>query len=413
MAGSSERRLGVGGGSGSPPKRAAVSAAAEVDGAPARLRMPARRPRSSSAVVGSSLASVSRMTQARWPSSVAGGALGLVAEGRFGRRAIDDGQRPVGPREGLLDVRLGVAHELAEERQGVDGDLRVAAAAPVDVGHRRDRRADEPALPARRAVDELLELGPAIGLGGDALGVRVGERVDGDPVAGLARGAAEELPGPLGLASSVRSSRPKANQRASSSVSWKSRSAMNRSGVGRSPRVALRKPRWTAAISGQRTPWTAPIPGATRCWPSRYSGSARPARPLVSAVGEAVRVVGELGEVGAEGLGGVAVGGHERDGVGRGLAADRGRRSRVRPSTGSGGPGSTVAAAPVSGAVGRAVGVALAEVALLVRAGRDVDAGRGRELDAGRGIDDVAGRVDDPPASVGDPALGADRQPRP
>ena len=45
-----ERRLGVAAGSGSPPKRAAVSAAAEVAGAPARLRMPARRARRSSAV---------------------------------------------------------------------------------------------------------------------------------------------------------------------------------------------------------------------------------------------------------------------------------------------------------------------------------------------------------------------------
>ena len=81
----------------------------------------------------------------------------------------------------------------------MDGDVRVAAASPVDVGHRRDGRADEPALPARRAVDELLELRPAIGLGGDPLGVRVGQRVDGDPVARLARRATQELPGPLGL----------------------------------------------------------------------------------------------------------------------------------------------------------------------------------------------------------------------
>ena len=48
--------------------------------------------------------------------------------------------------------------------------------------------------------DELLELGPAIRLGGDALAVRMGERVDRDPVAGLAGRTAEELPRPLGLA---------------------------------------------------------------------------------------------------------------------------------------------------------------------------------------------------------------------
>ena len=79
------------------------------------------------------------------------------------------------------------------------GDLGVAAAAAVDVGQRGDRRTDEASLPARRAVDELLELGPAVGLGDDALAVRMGQRVDRDPVAGLARGATEELPGPLRL----------------------------------------------------------------------------------------------------------------------------------------------------------------------------------------------------------------------
>ena len=51
----------------------------------------------------------------------------------------------------------------------------------------------------RRRVDELLELGPAVGLGLDAPGVGMGEAVDGDPVAGLAGGPAQELPGPLGL----------------------------------------------------------------------------------------------------------------------------------------------------------------------------------------------------------------------
>ena len=79
------------------------------------------------------------------------------------------------------------------------GDLGIAAAPVVDVRHRRDRAADEPPLPARRAVDELLELGPAVRLVQDALADGVGEAVDRDPVAGLAGRAAEELPGPLGV----------------------------------------------------------------------------------------------------------------------------------------------------------------------------------------------------------------------
>ena len=54
---------------------------------------------------------------------------------------------------------------------------------------------DEPPLPARRGVHELLELRPAVGLGGDADPVGVGEVVDGDPVARLARRPSEELPG--------------------------------------------------------------------------------------------------------------------------------------------------------------------------------------------------------------------------
>ena len=79
------------------------------------------------------------------------------------------------------------------------GDLWVAARLAVAMGHGRDGRTDEPALPARRAVDELLQLGPAVGLGGDPLAVRVGQRIDGDPVAGLAGGATHQLPGALGL----------------------------------------------------------------------------------------------------------------------------------------------------------------------------------------------------------------------
>ena len=98
------------------------------------------------------------------------------------------------------------------------GDDRLAAAPAVDERDRRDRAADEAALPARRRVDELLELRPAVRLVEDALADDVGERVDGDPVARLAGGPADELPGPLRLVGD-QSARavPKANQRGSSS----------------------------------------------------------------------------------------------------------------------------------------------------------------------------------------------------
>ena len=221
-----------------------------------------------------------------------GGALGLVAKRR---RRSPRGRRRVSERyaqdERLLDVRLGVAHQLAEERQRVAGDVRVAAAAPVDVGHRRDRRADEPALPARRAVDELLELGPAVRLGGDALAVRVGERVDGDPVAGLAGRAAQELPGPLGLGgerpleeAEGEPARPRARSRGTAGRRRTGAASAGRRG-SRSGSRARRPP---AAASGRRG--RRRCPGATRCWPGEVLGVGQVARGRrVSAVGEARR----------------------------------------------------------------------------------------------------------------------------
>ena len=226
-----------------------------------------------------------------------GGPLGLGAQGARRRGAVDDRQRAVGPRERLLDVRLGVADELAEERERACRDVGVASAPAVDVGHRRDRRADEAALPARRGVDELLELRPAVRLGGDALAVRVGERVDRDPVARLAGGAAQELPGALGLAGErpleEAEGEPAGLELVLAEQAVGDEQERRRRGRAR---VASRNPRWTAARSGQRTPWTAPIPGATRCCPARYSGSARRRRPAGQGGRERVGIVRMVGE---------------------------------------------------------------------------------------------------------------------
>jgi hypothetical protein len=97
----------------------------------------------------------------------------------------------------------------------------------------------------------------------------VGERVDRDPVTGLAGGAPEELPRSLGLVSEGPLEEAEGEPAGFELGLVEGRSAMNRSGVERTPLVAVRKPRWTAARSGQRTPWMAPMPGAMACWPAR------------------------------------------------------------------------------------------------------------------------------------------------
>ena len=155
----SRRRAEVGGRAG---------AAADARRGARGSRVARRRDRASSRA--------SRMTQARWPSS----GRAAMARPRSSRNAVDGrrgrrGHRAEGPGEGLLDVRLGVADQLADQAEAVRRDARLAAAAAVDERHRRDRGADEAALPARRRVDELLELRPAVRLGEDALADGVGE----------------------------------------------------------------------------------------------------------------------------------------------------------------------------------------------------------------------------------------------
>ena len=160
-------------------------------------------------------------------------------------------------------------------------DLRIACRRPrSDVGHRRDRRADEASLPARRREDQLLELGPAVRLGGDALGVRVGERIDRDPVAGLARGPAQELPGALGLG------RERALEQAEREPA-RFEAVLAEQAVGDEQRAGWAGPcGWRrgsrgrprpSAASGRRR--SARCPGRPAVRPSRYSGSARRSKP--------------------------------------------------------------------------------------------------------------------------------------
>ena len=342
--------------------------------------------RNSSAVAGSSLASVSRMTQARWPSSVA------AARSVSSRRAASVAGRSTTVSERYAHERAfwtsGSASPISgrEQRQGVAGDLGIAAALAVDVGHRRDGRADEPALPARRAVDELLELGPAVGLRGDALAVRMGQRIDGDPVAGLAGGAAQQLPGPLGLGGEgpLEEAEGEPARLELALVEEAIGDEQERRG-GRAlrARCGSRAGRRRAAASERRG--SAPIPGATRCWPARYSGSARSARPAVRAVAKPSGSLRELRQGRRRGPRPRHGARRRRRRLGGGLA--RGGRRLGRPAASP--ARSSSGGVHRSGRIGvgswrpvrGSVGVALAEIALAGRVGGDVDAGRRGQLD--------------------------------
>ena len=153
-----------------------------------------------SATAGSSLGSASRITQARWPSSVATARAVSLRQGRRRRLEVDRRERAVGPGQRFLDVRLGVADERGRGAPARGG--RVSASGRGDDRHASssrwsNRRGDAPSGDGRE--DELLQLGPAVRLSRDALPVRMGERVNRDPVAGFAGGAANKLPGALRL----------------------------------------------------------------------------------------------------------------------------------------------------------------------------------------------------------------------
>ena len=150
--------------------------------------------------------------------------------------------------------------------------------------------------PSATASNELLELGPAIGLGEDALAERVGEGVDRDPVVRPARAAAaEQLPGALRVGANGPLEQA---EREPARLDVGSRGAGRRdvrgSVDGRSRRVAALNPRWTAASSGQRTPCVGPMPARRRPalagTSGRRAGGARRRRARANAAGSSTCV---------------------------------------------------------------------------------------------------------------------------
>ena len=244
--------------------------------------------------------------------------------------------------------------------------------------------------------------------------VGMGEVVDRDPVAGLARRAAEELPGPLGLdrracarGARRRTSAPRAR------VSWNRRSATNSRGVGRSPVASrcgsrARPPR--AAASGRRGP--ARCRGRHAAGPRGTRGR-RASRDLAS----------ERARERRRGRCSSRPGWPEAP---RRRACVRRRRRRPgrspRSRAACSGPWRSGSRACVHrlGHTGRSgrpgpwsgAGTRSARGAPRLRVGirGDVRPGGRGELDAGRRVDDAPGRLDEPAARSCDPALGADRR---
>ncbi len=231
------------------------------------------------------------------------------------------GERAVGPRQGLLDVRFGVAHQLVEQRQGVARQIvSPTAAVRSTVRQGGDRRADEAALPAasgRRRAARAPPSDRSRPRSRAAYGCARVSTVIQSPASRAARRRSCQVRSVS--PASVRSRRSKANQRASSSGSRSRRSATNSSGVARSSpwrRSEAALDRLEQRPSGRRG--AGRCPGATRRWPSRYSGSASPARPVTERRGEARpdRWSSSASDVPSASAP-VAVAGDERRGVGR------------------------------------------------------------------------------------------------
>ena len=121
------------------------------------------------------------------PSSVRTGASRPPSEERRDAIGIDLAPRAQAPTRAPSGRRASASpmSDPMSVSAGSRHERRRAPSAPGSKGSSRERGADQPPLPAVRRVDELLELRPAEGLGEDAPGDDVGERVDADPVARL------------------------------------------------------------------------------------------------------------------------------------------------------------------------------------------------------------------------------------
>ena len=267
----------------SPANLVAIAAARDVDGLPARRRMPSRRAR----IGGRRLRRQLREGVADHPGAGPVVRLHARARSRCSTKArTASGSRAASERSAQESAfwTSGSSSPMscADEIEPMARDLRRPAQAMVDERQGGDRRADEPPLPAGRREHEALELRPAIRLEEDPAADRVGERVDGDPVAGLAGASPEELPGAFGVVGKEPLEQPEREP------------AWLELGLGEQPRGDLEEARRPAAP--RRGP-EAPLDG----------GGQRPADAVQAAdsrgdalgAGE-VLGIGELGEPGGE-----------------------------------------------------------------------------------------------------------------
>ena len=197
----------------------------------------------------------------------------------------------------------------------------------------------------RRRVDEQFELGPAIRLVLDAPGVGVGQVVDGDPVPSLTGGAAQELPGLLGLG------RQRALEEAEREPA-RFEVVVAQEAIGheqeRAERVAPRGGLEPARDRAHQRP--ADAVGQTEARRDDVLAVlvlriGQRAEAVGQAGGERLRVLAQVGELGAEALGGLDPGGDEGH---RPLGGRAGRDARA--------PARSPRRAPVRGDSARGAG---------------------------------------------------------
>ena len=187
---------------------------------------------------------------------------------------------------------------------------------------------------------------------------------------------------------------------ASSSGSRSRRSATSSQPVGRSRRVASRKPRSTAVDQRPADAVESADPGRDPRWPARYSGSASAAKPSREDRREGVRVVDARRRAPAR-----APRPSGWCSATNATARSRGDRARLDGVTARRAHVRPVVPTRRGVRADQAEAVAGLELALagLVGARRSVPSAVARTL-AGRGVDDPAGGVDEPPPVVGRPS---------